>query len=119
MAIDFTQSRDKYPDRCKYVKGVYVDKMELTQDAVVQGVFYSTDEVAQTLEEVVQGNIKRKQYTITLATPDILTDLTTDDYVLYIDGYLWRVRKMTVDDKTESKEFSKRPSARTLIEMYR
>ena len=27
MAIDFTQSRDKYPDRCKYVKGVYVDKI--------------------------------------------------------------------------------------------
>lgn len=119
MAIDFTQSRDKFPDRCKYVKGTYVDKMELTQDAVIQGVFYSDDAVDQTVEEVVSGNIKRKQYAITLATPDILTDLTTDDYVLYVDGYMWRIRKITTKDKTESKEFSKRPSAHTLIEMYR
>lgn len=119
MAIDFTQSRDKFPDRCKYIKGQYVDKMQLTQDAVIQGVFYSADAVAQSTEEVVSGNIKRKQVSITLKTPDILNDLTTDDYVLYSDGYLWRIRKITVDDKTESKEYSKRPSAHTLIEMYR
>lgn len=119
MAVDTTQSRDKFNDRCKYVKGNYVEKMELTQDAIFQGVFYARDAVAQTEEEIMQGNVKRKQYAITLETPDIVNDLSTDDFVLYVDGYLWRTRKVTRDDNGMSKEFSKRPSALTVIEMVR
>lgn len=119
MAVDFTQSRDKYNDRCKWYKNTSVDKMKLTHDAVAEGVFYSRDTVPLVIEEVAQGNIKRKQHTLTVETPDTVGDLSTDDYVLYVDGELWLVRKVTSADNDGSKEFSKRPSVMTTIELRR
>lgn len=119
MAVDFTQNRDNFNDRCKYYKKTVVSNMKLTVDSVVQGVFYTRDSVPQSEEEIAQGNIKRKQYRITIETPDIVSDLETDDFILYVDDNLWRVNKVVRDDKSASKEFSKRPSALTTIEMVR
>ena len=119
MAVDFNQIRHLYNDRNKWYKKTDVERMKLTQDAVAQGVFYSQDTVSLTEEEIAEGNVKRTQYLLTVETPDIVTDLKTDDFVLHADGELYRVRKITRDDKSEAKEHSKRPPVMTTLELIR
>lgn len=118
--MDVSQRRNKYNDRCKWYKKLDVNKtITLNPDAVCQGVFYSRDKVSQTEEEIVEGNIKKRRYLIAIETPDFVGELETDDFVLYVDDYLWRVQKITRDDANEAKEFSARPSVITILEMWR
>lgn len=119
MGIDITSNRTIYNDRNKWYKKVSVDKMTLTADAIAQGVFYSTDTVALTEQQIIEGTMKRKQYRITIETPDWIGELGTDDYVLYSDGFIYRVDKITKDDKNESKIYSSRPSVKTTLELMR
>jgi hypothetical protein len=119
MAVDFNQIRKLYNDRNKWYKKTDVERMKLTQDAVAQGVFYSQDTVSLTEEEIAEGNVKRTQHLVTIETPDIVSDLKTDDFVLHADGELYRVRKITRDDKSEAKEHSKRPPVMTTLELIR
>lgn len=120
MGIDIRTSRIGYNDRCKFYKGTYVDHMKLIPDAVAQGVFYSTDAEPMTVEILTTGNIRKKQYRLTIITEDIVSDLEPDYYVLYGgDDELWLVEHITPDDENNSKEFSKRPSNITKIRMRR
>lgn len=119
MGIDTTQHRGVYNDRCKWYKKTDVSRMNLSVDAIAQGVFYSTDTVALTETDIAEGNIKRKQYTITIQTPDYIGDMESDDFVLYSDDEIYRVRSIVRDDKNESKQFSKRPSVLTTLELIR
>lgn len=118
MGIDINKSRVGYNDRCKYYEGKYIDHMKLVQDAVAQGVFYSTDAEAMTVEILTVGNVRKKQYRLTITTEDIISDLEPDYYVLYADE-IWLVEHITPDDENNSKEFSKRPSNITKIRMRR
>lgn len=117
--MDISQSRNLYHDRNKWYSKNDVERMKLTMNAVAQGVFYSHDTVPLVEEEVVEGNTKRKQYTVTVVTPDIISELKTDDFVLYADGEIYRVRKITRDDKSEAKEYSRRPPVLTTLELIR
>ncbi len=117
--MDVSQKRNKYNDRCKWYKGDAVTRTSLVPDAVCQGIFYSRDKVSQTEEEIVEGNIKKRRFLLTIETPDFVSELTTDDYVLYTDDLLWRVQKITRDDANEAKEFSARPSVITILELWR
>ena len=117
--MDVSQKRNKYNDRCKWYKGDVVTRTSLTPDAVCQGVFYSRDKVSQTEEEIVEGNIKKRRFLLTIVTPDFVSELTTDDYVLYTDDRLWRVQKIPRDDSNEAKEFSARPSVLSVLELWR
>lgn len=119
MGIDTTQRRDVYNDRCKWYKKTDVSRTKLSADAVAQSVFYSTDTVPLTETDIAEGNIKRKQFTITIQTPDYIGDMEADDFVLYSDDELWRVKSIVRDDKNESKQFSKRPSVLTTLELIR
>lgn len=117
--MDISQNRHLYHDRNKWYKKTDVERMKLTMNVVAQGVFYSLDIVPMAEEEIVEGNTKHKQYTVTVVTPDIVSELVTDDFVLYADGELYRVRKITREDKSEAKEYSKRPPVLTTLELIR
>lgn len=118
MGIDVNQTRSTTFDRNKYYKAKYVDKTELVQDAVAQGVFYSTDKEPFKQEMVGFGNVQRKQVTGTLLTFDNVGDLEPNDFVLY-RGELYLVVKVIGNDKNENKEFSSRPSFATEISLRR
>ena len=117
--MDVSQKRNKYNDRCKWYKGDAVTRTSLVPDAVCRGIFYSRDKVSQTEEEIVEGNIKKRRFLLTIETPDFVGELTTDDYILYTDDLLWRVQKITRDDANEAKEFSARPSVLSVLELWR
>lgn len=117
--MDISQRRNKYNDRCKWYKGNAITRMALAPDTVAQGVFYSRDKIALTEEEIVEGNLKKRRFLLTVETPDFVGELTTDDYVLYTDDMLWRVQKITRDDFNDAKEFSARPSVITILELMR
>ena len=117
--MDVSQKRNKYNDRCKWYKGDAVTRTSLVPDAVCRGIFYSRDKVSQTEEEIVEGNIKKRRFLLTIETPDFVGELTTDDYILYTDDMLWRVQKITRDDANEAKEFSARPSVLSVLELWR
>lgn len=119
MGVNVNTERDDYNDRCKWYKKTDVSKMKLTQDAVAQGIFYSKDTVALSETDIAEGNIKRKQFTITIETQDYIEELSADDFVMYSDDYIWRVKSITRDDKNESKMYSKRPSVKTTLELIR
>ena len=93
--------------------------MKLSADAVAQGVLYTMDTVPLTATDISEGNIKRRQYTITVETVDHIGDMDIDDFVMLPDGYLYRVRNIISDDKNESKEYSKRPSVKSTLELIR
>lgn len=95
-------------DRNKYYKAEYVNQNKLTQDAVVQGVFYSYDIGEVTEESVVQGVTKTIIYRVQIETYDIVTDLQVDDFVYY-SGELWKVEKIGRRDKiNKAKPFNRR-----------
>lgn len=120
MGIDITATRDGYNDRCKWYKKADVNRnITLSGDAVAQGVFYSTDVIPLKEVDMAEGNIKRKMLMITIETYDGIGDLEANDFVLYTDGYLWRVNSVIKDDKNESKEFSRRPTIKSTLELIR
>ena len=68
MGLDLRKNRRGNYDRCKFYEGTYVDHMKLIPDAVAQGVFYSTDAEPMTVEILTVGNVRKKQYRLTITT---------------------------------------------------
>lgn len=116
MAIDFNQSRKKNFDRNKWYSRQYVNNMKLEQNATSNGVFYSTDKVAQQSQTIAVGNIKKTVFTLTIETTDTIDGMKVDDYVLY-NGDLWLVESIVADDYNSAKEFSKRAGFITEIRL--
>lgn len=117
MSFDARTSRKEYNDRQKWYKKKYVSNNQLTQDAVVEGVFYSKDTIPLKCGMVQVGDIMVNQCSITIETKDYV-DIEQDDFVLY-GNYLYRVNSITKDDANESKLYSNRPSIKSTIELIR
>lgn len=105
-------------DRCKYYKAIYVNNNKLTQDAVVQGVFYSRD-----VEPIKQGNIvgsddKNIQTIAKIETMDYVNDLALDDYVL-LDSNLYLVQEMTMADINDNAKEYRRHANKTVLVLRR
>lgn len=119
MGIDVSRTRKEYNDRNQYYKRQYVDNMKLTNSAISEGVFYSTDSQPLEKQTIVMGSVKKTAYIITIETQDSIDNLDVDDYVLYADGNLYIVDNIVSEDINEHKEFSKRPSFKTTIRLRR
>lgn len=120
MGIDILQKRQDKFDRNIYYKRTYVDNMKLTQGAVAQGVFYSSDKVAYSEQTMAVGNMKKTMKLVTIETTDTINDLEVDDFVLYGgDGQLYIVDNIVAEDYNQAKEFSNRPSFRREIRLRR
>jgi len=119
MGLDSRRSRAGNHSRNKYYKGEYVDdKGQLIKDAIIQGIFYSTDYEDFTKTTINMGSIKKKQVSGKLVTTDYVGDLEPDDYVLY-DGNLYVVTNIVEGDLNENKQYSTRPSFQTIISVRR
>lgn len=118
MALDLSNSRKGYPDRCKWYKGNYVVNMKLVPNAACEGVFYSTDKVALSKSyEILFGNTGQEVSKITIETNDNVRNMKVNDYVLYA-GELWRVVNLPeINDVNENKYYSSRPRTTTIIEL--
>ena len=116
MGIDVHESRRDKTKRVKYYNRQYVDNMKLIQNAVVQGVFYTTDKDVFTTQTVAVGNIKKTQTTGVVITHDVVTNLNVDDYVSYA-GSLYVVVDIVRNDNNANKEFSSRPKTITEIRL--
>lgn len=112
---------NKYVDRNIWYKRELVSDMKLIPNAKPTGLFYSVDYEALSSQSIVTGNVKNKQFYLTIETEDYIPDISVDDYVLYGgDDRLWIVDSLPmVEDKNESKEYSKRPPVKTRIRLRR
>lgn len=111
----------KYVDRNLWYKRELVNDMKIIPAAAPSGLFYSVDQEALSVQSVVNGNTKTKQFYLTIETEDYLPDISVDDYVWYGgDDRMWIVDALPmVEDKNESKEYSKRPPVLTRIKLRR
>lgn len=111
----------KYVDRNYWYKRELVSDMKTEPKSAPSGLFYSVDYEALSSQSVVTGNVKNKQFYLTIETEDYIPDISVDDYVLYGgDDRMWIVDSLPmIEDKNESKEYSKRPPITTRIRLRR
>lgn len=117
MGRDIRTNRGKYHIRCKYYEGKYVNKMKLIEGAECKGVFYCEDlgtfDTGKTKENgfMATGTVGR------IETVDTVS-IKADDFVYY-DGNLHLIVSFKINDDNKGKEFSRRPTAITQIDLRR
>ena len=118
MGIDTRANRRGKYDRCFYYKAKYINNMKLTQDAVIQGVFYA-EGVQDDSEAMIQtGNAQSRQTISSMITYDIVDDLEVNDYV-YAGDTLNRVTSIVRKGIGASEQFNRRPIIETTIGLVR
>ena len=116
MGIDLLQSRDGY-ERVKWYGHTVTNGNKITRSDTVEGVLYVKDVGENTTENVRVNDIQGKQQIMTLETKDE-SELGVNDFILYDDVY-WLVTMVNPKDVTKTREFSKRPSTDTTINVRR
>lgn len=117
MGRDIRQAKTGL-DRNKYYKAEYVQNMQLTNEAIPKGVFYSTDAEPSNQVSILTGSVRHQQTSIKIITDDYVPDLVSDDYVLH-NGELWIVENvLRADINDNAKPFRNNP-LRTTISMRR
>ncbi len=113
MAIDLNTSRNGY-ERTKWYKGYY-DNRKLLRSETLEGVIYARDTLKSYENSIATGETKNIQYILQLETTDSVT-IVVDDFIEW-DGEFYVVTKTDQMDMLETREFSRRRSYKTTIDL--
>lgn len=105
-------------DRNKYYKAQYVNQNKLTQNAVCQGVFYSTDNEPMNITSENFNGVSHKTKRIKIETIDYIPDLEIDDFVLY-NNEIWLVESLDIADLVDNAKAFKSHPNKTIIGLKR
>lgn len=93
MARNLNRSKAGYRKRCFYYLPDYNDMKKLSQDPILQGIFYAKI-LSSNTAAAVMGQARRTEYIIQIETPDYAN--LGVDYFVVLDNETYRV--VLIDD---------------------